>query len=234
MEACWIIPKFNIINQNQTVEVYQEQFLMTREYIIVWIACVFFCFVFSLRNYYCKYRADPPKVRTIQLTSSKAEDSRELQLVVNFEDSQKMSFYHADKCGIKRLADITPLGEDDLIPDEPSCGELCMLKLKICGNNIVEFINKIRYLILFVIHNVDIFLEVYFLFTIRVKYYYLALAQSFFIVLPFIVLVIKSCMQKLPKGATKWKKCCDLVFESFGLGIVYDIKLGSFPCWENQ
>jgi hypothetical protein len=93
-----------------------------------------------------------------------------------------------------------------------------------------ELISKVRYLTLFVIHNLNIFLEVYFLYTIRVKYYYLALAQAFFIVIPFVVLVIKSCMQKVPKGATKWKKCCDLLFETFGLGIVYDIELGSFPC----
>jgi hypothetical protein len=50
-------------------------------------------------------------------------------MVVNFEDSQKMSFYHADRCGIKRLADITPLDEIDLIPDEPNCCELCLLKI---------------------------------------------------------------------------------------------------------
>ena len=176
------------------VEIYQEKFLMTRNYIIAWIAIVLLCFVLTLRNYYSKYRADPPKVRTIQLTSNKEDNSQELQMVVNFEDSQKMSFYHADRCGIKRLADITPLDEIDLIPDEPSCCELCLLKIKIFGRNLGELITKMRYLTLFVIHNLNIFLEVYFLYTIRVKYYYLALAQAFFIVIPFVVLVIKSCM----------------------------------------
>jgi len=175
-EVCWVIPKWNSMNMEQTAEVYQERFVLSQLYIMIWIGLVLLCTILTVKNYFSRYRAEPAKVQTIQLTSTKSDYQREVQMLMNLEDTQKLSFYHADRCGIKRLDEVTPVQEEDLIPDEPTCGDICMIKLKLLGGSVIHAYNRLLYIALLLLHNIVLWLEIYFLSTIKLNFYSFAVA----------------------------------------------------------
>jgi len=41
-------------------------------------------------------------------------------------------------------------------------------------------------------------------------------------------------MQKRAKGATKARKCCEMISEFFGIRVVYDLDRGIFPCHNDE
>ena len=109
VESCWIIPKAAATgDESHTIEVFQESFTL-RPADIIFLGCLFcLCAAITFKNYWFRYRPAPKKTKTIQLVNQAAaatshrRSSSGMQLVINLEDSQKISFYHADHCGIKR------------------------------------------------------------------------------------------------------------------------------------
>lgn len=108
VESCWIVPKAAATgDENHTIEVFQESFTL-RPTDMIFLAFLFcLCAAITFKNYWFRY-GPPKKTKTIELVRQAAaatphrRASSGTQLVLNLEDSQKISFYHADHCGIKR------------------------------------------------------------------------------------------------------------------------------------
>ena len=154
------------------------------------------------------------------------DDTVEHSMQLNLEDSQKMSFYHAEQCGIKKLWDVK---EEVIIPPRVTPCQTLIAYAKAVKHRIVQNQVYERSLLvsLFLIHLFDVGLEIYFFCTISVRYFAVALLHLFFILLPFLSILFRFLV-------APGKKCeatlvDHLVIEALGINNIWSVDLGWFP-----
>ena len=79
---------------------------------------------------------------------------------------------------------------------------------------------------LFLLHHVDLALEVYFFITVPAQYLGFALAHLFFIILPYAIVIIKNWSRAKPTEKIK----SFLIIDLLAINNIWDSTLGFFPC----
>ena len=129
-----------------------------------------------------------------------------------------------------RQSEVEAKEEESLFPPpvEKSCCQACHERFKLLRVKCFKVYQKLLYVSLFLLHHINLGLEVYFFLTVKVRFYYFALAHAFFFLLPHALTVIKCLSSIMTTGP---KKCLTyLILDLLAINNIWDLDHGWFPC----